>query len=223
MVRAELPPQVGLIGFAGALFALFCYLVSGKPSEGIRYRPGVCAGRTGLDHGAIARSPGRCDGRLFDRPGFKAGAQALHAVQIVGWTRLDGMISRDDCLAAGVWSGGRLEEPWRAGRLGRQQQLDACCSISSPTSMLTFSASIGGALLRRPALPNPRFSRRPCRATSIPATLFASPQTLRRRVAAMLEADAGPAPGHTSSPSATASGPKPTPTPSHGLSTASMS
>ncbi|HEX9799836.1 MAG TPA: uroporphyrinogen decarboxylase [Thermoanaerobaculia bacterium] len=33
-LRAELPPQVPLIGFAGAPFTLFCYLVEGRGSKG---------------------------------------------------------------------------------------------------------------------------------------------------------------------------------------------
>ncbi|HEY4873254.1 MAG TPA: uroporphyrinogen decarboxylase [Steroidobacteraceae bacterium] len=188
LVRANAPRGVPLIGFAGAPFTLFCYLVCGRPSKEF------AAARAFLY--AHAESSERLLTHLADamaaylRAQAEAGAQALMLFE--SWAGL---------LA--------IKEFRRFALPAVQRTVAALRDLGVP---IIYYANQGSALMQAVAeldvdvvgvdWRSPLGATRKILGASKaiqgnldPAALFAAPQELRAQVDAVL-ADAGSAPGH---------------------------
>jgi uroporphyrinogen decarboxylase len=187
-VRAELPAHVGLIGFAGAPFTLFCYLVSGKPSKEfgtarafVQAEPALTAQL--LDHLADSME-------VYLRAQVAAGAQAVMLFDSWG-----GLLGRTDYARVALPPVKRLTAKLKD--LGVPviyfcndgwQVLDGIAELPVDVVGLDWRGSIASA----------RKILRPGQAVQgnlDPAVLFAPPAILEQRVKDVLE-DAGPGPGH---------------------------
>ena len=188
LVRANAPRGVPLIGFAGAPFTLFCYLVSGRPSKefasarAFLYAHPASAERL-LTHLADAMA-------AYLRAQAEAGAQALMLFE--------------------SWAGLLAEKEFRRFALPAvRRTVTALRGLGVP---LIYYANQGSALMQavaeldvdvvgvdwRSSLAANRQVLGALKAVQgnlDPAALFASPEDLRVEVDAVL-ADAGRAPGH---------------------------
>jgi uroporphyrinogen decarboxylase len=188
IVRANVPRGAPLIGFAGAPFTLFCYLVCGRPSKEFG------AARSFLY--AQPESSARLLDKLADamaaylRAQAEAGAQALMLFE--------------------SWAG--LLGPREYERFALRAVKRVFAGLQGVGVPLIYYANNGGSLLDsiagldvdvvgldwRTPLGVARRTLGPGKAVQgnlDPAALFCSPQDLQRHVDAVL-LEAGPAPGH---------------------------
>jgi len=188
LVRANMPRNVPLIGFAGAPFTLFCYLVCGRPSKEF------AAARAFLY--AHPESAGRLLLRLADAMGAYLAAQAAAGAQAL-------MIFES-------WAGLLGAKEFRRFALPAvKRTVQALKGLGVP---IIYYANQGSALMEavaeldvdvvgvdwRSPLGAIRRALGPKKAVQgnlDPAALFASPADLRREADAVL-AEAGSAPGH---------------------------
>jgi uroporphyrinogen decarboxylase len=188
LVRRELAPSKALIGFAGAPFTLFCYLVTGRGSKD--FEPARML---------LHREPETAErllGKLADAMATYLAAQAHAGAQALmlfeSWA---GVLSPADYA--------RFAQPAAARVLERLRKLGV--------PLIYFANGSGSLLDRVAALPidvagiDWRQSLRTARAALgpriavqgnlDPAALFAPPDALRARIDAVLR-DAGSGPGH---------------------------
>ncbi len=188
LVRANVPRGAPLIGFAGAPFTLFCYLVCGRPSKEFG------AARSFLY--AHPESSERLLDKLADamaaylRAQAEAGAQALMIFE--------------------SWAG--LLGPREFQRFGLRAVKRVVAGLKGVGVPLIYYANNGGSLLDQVAtldvevagidwrtpLSAARRTLGPGKAVQgnlDPAALFAEPEELQRHVDAVL-LEAGPGPGH---------------------------
>jgi len=188
LVRANVPRGAPLIGFAGAPFTLFCYLVCGRPSK-----------EFGAARSFLYAQPEASE-RLLDkladamaaylRAQVEAGAQALMLFE--------------------SWAG--LLGPREFRRFALRAVKRTFAGLKNVGVPLIYYANNGGSLLDcvaeldvdvagidwRTPLNVARRALGPGKAVQgnlDPAALFASPEDLKRHVDAVLR-DAGPGPGH---------------------------
>ena len=189
LVRANVPRGAPLIGFAGAPFTLFCYLVCGRPSKEFG------AARSFLY--AQPESSERLLDKLADamaaylRAQAEAGAQALMLFE--SWAGLLGPREfQRFALRAVKRTIAGLQGRGRATHLLREQRRRAAGSSGRP-----LDVDVVGIDWRTP-LSVARQTLGPNKAVQgnlDPAALFASPEELQRHVDAVL-LEAGPSPGH---------------------------
>ncbi len=188
LIRANVPRNTPLIGFAGAPFTLLCYLVSGRPSKefaaarSFLYSQPETAERL-LDRLADAMS-------AYLRAQAQAGAQALMLFE--------------------SWAG--LLAPTEFRRFALRAARRTMSALRSLDVPLIYYANQGSALMQaigeldvdvvgvdwRTPLSTARQILGPDKAVQgnlDPAALFAAPDDLRRHADAVLE-QAGSAPGH---------------------------
>ncbi|MBX5460467.1 MAG: uroporphyrinogen decarboxylase [Steroidobacteraceae bacterium] len=188
LVRANVPRGAPLIGFAGAPFTLFCYLVCGRPSK-----------EFGAARSFLYAHPGSSE-RLLDkladamaaylRAQAEAGAQALMIFE--------------------SWAG--LLGPREFQRFALRAVKRTVAGLKDVGVPLIYYANNGGSVLDQVAtldvdvagidwrtpLSVARRTLGPDKAVQgnlDPAALFSAPEDLRRHVDIVLE-EAGPAPGH---------------------------
>lgn len=188
LVRANVPRGAPLIGFAGAPFTLFCYLVCGRPSKEF------AAARSFLySHPDSAE-------RLLDKLGdamaaylraqAEAGAQALMLFE--SWA---GLLGPHEYQRFALRAVKRTVAELR--KLDVPLIYYANQSSSLLESIAALDVDVVGVDWRSP-LGVARRTLGPAKAVQgnlDPAALFAAPQDLRRHVDAVLR-EAGPAPGH---------------------------
>jgi uroporphyrinogen decarboxylase len=188
LVRANMPRGVPLIGFAGAPFTLFCYLVCGRPSKEF------AAARAFLY--AHPESAARLLSRLADAMAAYLSAQAAAGAQAL-------MLFESWAGLLGVREFRRFALP------AVKRTVKALAGLGVP---LIYYANQGSALMEavaeldvdvvgvdwRSSLAVTRRVLGPTKAVQgnlDPAALFASPADLRREADAVL-VEAGSAPGH---------------------------
>jgi uroporphyrinogen decarboxylase len=188
MVRAGLPKDVALIGFAGAPFTLMCYLVCGKPSKEF------AAARTFLyAQPQIAR---RLLERLADAMGAYLLAQAAEGAQALmlfeSWAGL--LAQREFCEFA-------LPAVRRTAALLRSAGVPLIYYVNQGSALMNAVADLDVDVIGvdwRSGLREVRATLGRLKAVQgnlDPAALFSSPAELKRHVDAVLN-EAGPAPGH---------------------------
>jgi uroporphyrinogen decarboxylase len=188
LVRRALPAHVPLIGFCGAPFTLFCYLVGGKgskefavPRSFIHAEPTTTA--LLLDCLADAMI-------VYLRAQAAAGAQALMIFESWG-----GLLGPVDYANVALPPMRRIVEG--LSDLGLPLIYFANDGMANLEAIKSLAVDVVGIDWRTP-LAYARRTLGPTKAVQgnlDPAVLFAPTDTLRRRVDAVL-ADAGPAPGH---------------------------
>ena len=188
LVRANAPRGVPLIGFAGAPFTLFCYLVCGRPSKEF------AAARAFLY--AQPQAAERLLGRLADAMAAYLSAQAGAGAQAL--------------MLFESWAG--LLAPREFARFAQPAVARTAAALRALGVPLLYYVNQGATLMPAVAqldvdvvgvdwrLPLSEVRRvlGPARAVQgnlDPAALFASAAELRRHVDAVLE-EAGEAPGH---------------------------
>ncbi|TAK97995.1 MAG: uroporphyrinogen decarboxylase [Rhodospirillaceae bacterium] len=188
MVRAELPPHVALIGFAGSPFTVLSYLVSGKPSKEfatarafVQSEPEVTAAL--LDHLADSTA-------AYLRAQAEAGAQALMLFESWG-----GLLGRGDFARIALPSVQRLvsklkdlDVPLIYFANNCWTVLDLIAGLDVQVVGLDWRGSLAQA---RTVLGKGKTVQ----GNLDPASLFAPPEVLKRRIDDVL-ADAGPGGGH---------------------------
>jgi uroporphyrinogen decarboxylase len=188
LVRAALPPGVPLIGFAGAPFTLFCYLVCGRPSKEF------AAARSFLY--SHPQSAERLLERLGDAMASYLAAQAAAGAQAL--------------MLFESWAGLLAPAPFERFALRAVRRTLAAlrgCGVPliyylNPGSALldrvaTLDSDVIGVDWRSP-LSAVRRALGPGKAVQgnlDPAALFAAPEDLERHAGSVLE-EAGSAPGH---------------------------
>ena len=187
-VRAELPKHVGLIGFAGAPFTLFCYLVSGKPSKEFGTARSFVQAEPQLSAQVLDKLADAMIVYLAAQA--QAGAQALMIFDSWG-----GLLGRDAFreialppvrkIVAGLK---HLGVPIVYFCNNGWTLLDHVATLDIDVAGLDWRGSIKTA---RQIL-GPKIA---VQGNLDPAALFAAPDVLKSRVAAVID-DAGPAPGH---------------------------
>ena len=191
IVRRELPAQVPLIGFCGAPFTLFCYLVGGKPSKEfsiprafVHAEPVVTARL--LDRLADAMI-------VYLRAQAEAGAQALMVFESWG-----GLLGPIDYRAVAMPPMLKIAEGLQDIRAkGVPLIYFANQGMANLEAVKSLPVDVVGLDWRVPMGPA-RTLLGPDKAVQgnlDPALLFAPKDTLCRRIDDVL-ADAGPAPGH---------------------------
>jgi uroporphyrinogen decarboxylase len=188
LVRANLPAEVPLIGFAGAPFTLFCYLVCGRPSKEF------AAARSFLySHPQSAE-------RLLDRLGdamavylaaqAAAGAQALMLFE--SWAGL---------LAPAAFERFALRAVRRTLEALRGCGVPLIYYVNQGTALMelvaTLDADVIGVDWRSPlgAVRRVLGPDKAVQGNLDPAALFSAPADLERHAARVLD-EAGAAPGH---------------------------
>lgn len=188
LVRASLPAGVPLIGFAGAPFTLFCYLVCGRPSKEF------AAARSFLY--SHPQSAERLLERLGDAMASYLAAQAAAGAQAL--------------MLFESWAG--LLGPREFERFALRAVRRTLAALRTCGVPLIYYVNQGSALMHRIAtleadvigvdwrspLAAVRRALGPKQAVQgnlDPAALFASPEDLERHAACVLE-EAGAAPGH---------------------------
>jgi uroporphyrinogen decarboxylase len=186
-VRAELPRHVGLIGFCGAPFTLFCYLVSGKPSKEFGTARSFAQAEPDLTRQMLDK--------LGDSMAVYLGAQVQAGAQaVMVFDTWGGLLGRHEYATIALPPVQRLMQKLKT--LGVPVIYFCNNSWTLLDSIATLDVDVVG-LDWRGSLKTARQMLGPKRALQgnlDPATLFAPPNVLRERVAAVLD-DAGPT-GH---------------------------
>ncbi len=184
IVRRELPAHVGLIGFAGAPFTLFCYLVSGKPSKEFGTARAFLQREPELSAQILDRLAESMT--LYLRAQIDAGAQAVMLFDSWG-----GLLGRDDYARVALPPVRRILSALKDPGV----PLIYFCNNS--WTLLDFIADLPADVVGldwRGTLSTARKHLRPDQAVQgnlDPAVLFAAPDVLAARVNALLD-DAGP-------------------------------
>lgn len=188
LVRANAPRGVPLIGFAGAPFTLFCYLVCGRPSKEF----------------AAARA------FLYAQPQSAARLLAHLADAMAAYLRAQAEAGAQALMIFESWAGLLAEKEYRRFALPAvHRTVNALRDLNVP---LIYYANQGSALMRAvaeldvdvvgvdwrsPLGVNRKIvgASKAIQGNLDPAALFAPPSELRTQIDAVL-AEAGPAPGH---------------------------
>lgn len=184
IVRRALPAHVGLIGFAGAPFTLFCYLVAGKPSKEFGTARAFLQREPELSAQILDRLAESMT--LYLRAQIDAGAQAVMLFDSWG-----GLLGRDDYARIALPPVKRI----LSGLKDTGVPLIYFCNNS--WTLLDFIADLPADVVGldwRGALSTARKQLRPDQTVQgnlDPAMLFAPPDALAARVKAVLD-DAGP-------------------------------
>jgi uroporphyrinogen decarboxylase len=191
LVRRELPAHVPLIGFCGAPFTLFCYLVGGKPSK-----------EFSIPRAFVHAEPivtARLLDRLADsmiaylRAQAEAGAQALMVFESWG-----GLLGPVDFRAVALPPMQRIVEGLQDVRAkGVPLIYFANQGMANLEAVKDLAVDVVGLDWRVPLGParNLLGPDKAVQGNLDPAVLFAPKDTLCRRIDDVLR-DAGPAPGH---------------------------
>jgi uroporphyrinogen decarboxylase len=188
LVRANVPRGAPLIGFAGAPFTLFCYLVCGRPSK-----------EFGAARSFLYSNPEGSE-RLLDKL-----ADAMAA-----YLRAQAQAGAQALMLFESWAG--LLGPREYQRFALRAVKRVFAGLKNVGVPLIYYANNGGSLLESVAQLDVdvvgidwrtplNVARRTLGANKAvqgnldPAALFASPAELKRHVDAVL-AEAGPGPGH---------------------------
>ena len=191
LVRRELPAHVPLIGFCGAPFTLFCYLVGGKPSKEFSVPR------------AFVHAEPEITARLLDRLADSmiaylraqaaAGAQALMVFESWG-----GLLGPADYAAVGLPPMQRIAEGLQDLRAqGIPLIYFANQGMANLEVIKNLPVDVVGLDWRVPLGPARKLlgANIAVQGNLDPAVLFAPKDNLCRRIDDVL-ADAGPAPGH---------------------------
>jgi uroporphyrinogen decarboxylase len=188
MVRAGAPRGVPLIGFAGAPFTLFCYLVTGRPSKEFAAARSFLYAQPQVAEALLARL-GDAMGQYLAAQA-RAGAQALMLFE--SWAGL---------LAPREFAHFALPAVRRALAVLGDHGVPVIYYVNQGAALMTevaqLEVDVVGVDWRLP-LSRVRGTLGPAQAVQgnlDPAALFAAPEALRRHVDAVL-AEAGSAPGH---------------------------
>jgi uroporphyrinogen decarboxylase len=188
LVRAGAPRGVPLIGFAGAPFTLFCYLVSGRPSKefaaarAFLYAHPASAERL-LSHLADAMA-------AYLRAQAQAGAQALMLFESWG-----GLLALKEFRRFALPAVHRTVAALRDLAVPLIYYANQASSLMQAVAEL--DVDVVGVDWRTPLGASRQLlgASKAIQGNLDPAALFASPANLRAEVDAVL-ADAGPLPGH---------------------------
>ena len=190
LVRRELPPHVPLIGFCGAPFTLFCYLVGGKPSKEFS----VPRAFVHAEPVVTARLLDRLAESMiaYLRAQAAAGAQALMVFESWG-----GLLGPADYRAVGLPPMQRIAEGLQDLRAqGIPLIYFANQGMANLDVIKDLPVDVVGLDWRVPLGPARKLlAGKAVQGNLDPAVLFAPKDTLLRRIDDVL-ADAGPAPGH---------------------------
>src|SRR5215469_3896137 len=188
LVRAALPPDVPLIGFAGGPFTLLCYLVCGRPSK-----------EFGAARSFLYSSPGAAE-RLLDRLA-DAMAAYLHAQAAAGAQALMLFESWAGLLAPGEFERFALRAVRRTVAALRDVAVPLIYYVNQGSALMECVANLDVDVIGvdwRSPLSVVRSKLGPGKAVQgnlDPAALFASPEDLRRHAGRVLDEAAG-SPGH---------------------------
>jgi uroporphyrinogen decarboxylase len=188
LVRANAPRAVPLIGFAGAPFTLFCYLVCGRPSKEF----------------AAARA------FLYSQPASAERLLARLADAMAAYLRAQAQAGAQALMLFESWAGLLAEKEYRRFALPAvQRTVKGLRDLGVPVIYYANQASalmpavaeldvdVVGVDWRSSLSANRRIfgASKAIQGNLDPAALFAAPPELRVQVDAVL-ADAGPSPGH---------------------------
>jgi uroporphyrinogen decarboxylase len=188
LVRAGVPRAVPLIGFAGAPFTLLCYLVCGKPSKEFAPARSLLYAQPHTAQRLLERLAEAMGAYLAAQA--RAGAQALMLFE--SWAGL---------LAPPEFTRFALPAVARTFQALRGLGVPLIYYVNQGSALLPAVAGLDVDVVGvdwRMGLSEVRRTLGPGKAVQgnlDPAALFAAPQALRERVAAVLE-EAGDAPGH---------------------------
>ncbi len=188
MVRRELPPNVPLIGFAGAPFTLFCYLVEGRGSKGF-VRPKAFLHAE--PEAAVALLDKLAELTIdYAAAQVRAGAQALMLFD--SWV---GLLGPDDFRHFALPPVRRILEA--LGSLGVPRIYFPNQGATLLDAVATLPVEVVGVDWRLPLSRARRIlgSKIGVQGNLDPAALFASEAELRRLIDRVLE-EAGSEPGH---------------------------
>ena len=188
LVRAALPPDVPLIGFAGGPFTLLCYLVCGRPSK-----------EFGAARSFLYSSPGAAE-RLLDRLA-DAMAAYLHAQAAAGAQALMLFESWAGLLAPREFERFALRAVRRTVAALRDIAVPLIYYVNQGSALMECVADLDvdviGVDWRSPlgVVRRTLGSGKAVQGNLDPAALFAAPEDLRRHAGRVLD-EAGGAPGH---------------------------
>ncbi len=188
LVRAGLPPNVPLIGFAGGPFTLLCYLVCGRPSK-----------EFGAARSFLYSSPASAE-RLLDRLA-DAMAAYLRAQAAAGAQALMLFESWAGLLAPREFERFALRAVRRTVAALRDTGVPLIYYVNQGSALVEYVADLGVDVIGvdwRSPLGEVRRKLGPGKAVQgnlDPAALFASPQDLREHAGRVLD-EAGGGPGH---------------------------
>ena len=187
-LRGELPAQVPLIGFAGAPFTLYCYLVEGKGSKGfVRAKAFLHA-----EPAAAALLLGKLAELTIDYPAAQARAGAQALMLFDSWA---GLLGPDDYRAFALPAVRRILESLAATGAPRIYFPNQGATLLEDVA--TLPVEVVGIDWRLP-LSRARAILGPSIAVQgnlDPAALFAPEAELARQIDRVLE-EAGAGPGH---------------------------
>jgi len=188
LVRAGVPRNVPLIGFAGAPFTLLCYLVCGKPSKEFGAARALLYAQPESAQRLLAHLADAMAEYLLAQAA--AGAQALMLFE--SWAGL---------LAPREFQRFALAAVRRTAAALRRSGVPLIYYVNQGAALMSSVADLDVDVIGvdwRMGLAQVRETLGPAKAVQgnlDPAALFASAPELRRHVDAVLE-EAGPAPGH---------------------------